>query len=192
MDRVVQFSDAVVAIAITLLVLPLTEIEGTDYAGSVVDLLSDNSATLWAFAISFAVISIFWLTHHRIFGRLKAVDSTIVVVNLLWLACIVFLPFPTSLVQEDASSAFTTFYLAWLLLTSLVTRWLAVVIERRPALWSEPPNAASREGSIRGWLTVAGFAFAVVVSLASPRYGLYALLLLALVDPVARLLTRHR
>lgn len=192
MGRVVPFSDAVVAIAITLLVLPLTEIDAGDYDGSFAELLSDNWATLSAFAISFAVISMFWLAHHRIFGRLRAVDSTIVLVNLLWLACIVFLPFPTSLVQEDASSAFTTFYLACLLMTSVVTKWLTVVIERRPALWSGPPDEASRQGSVRGWLTVAGFAFAVLVSLASPRYGLYALLLLTLVDPAARLLTRRR
>ena len=190
-DRVVQFSDGVVAIAITLLVLPLTEINAGEYDGDLGDLVSDNSDRLLAFAISFAVITLFWLAHHRVFARLKAIDSTITMINMVWLACIVFLPFPTALMEEGSSSSFVSFYIACLLVTSLVLKWLSMVIERRPQLWAEPSNAVTREGSVRGWLISAGFALAFLMSFLSPALGLYSLLVLILVDPIANVVSRR-
>ena len=190
-DRVVQFSDGVVAIAITLLVLPLTEINAGEYDGDLGDLVSDNSDRLLAFGISFAVITLFWLAHHRVFIRLKAIDSTITMINMLWLACIVFLPFPTALMEERSSASFVSFYIACLLVTSLVLKWLSIVIERRPELWAEPSSAANREGAVRGWLITAGFALALLMSFISPDLGLYSLLALILVDPIASLISRR-
>jgi len=191
MDRVVQFSDGVVAIAITLLVLPLTEVHADEYDGDLAELVSDNSDRLLAFAVSFAVITVFWLAHHRVFARLKAIDSTITMINMLWLACIVFLPFPTSLMEEASSPTFVSFYIACLLVTALVLKWLSLVIERRPELLSGPPSATTREGSVRGWLIVAGFTLAFLMSFMSPDLGLYSLLVLILVDPIAHALTRN-
>ena len=55
-DRVIAFSDGVVAIAITLLILPLTDIEPAEGA-TLVNVAADNAGALFGFALSFAVIA---------------------------------------------------------------------------------------------------------------------------------------
>jgi hypothetical protein len=61
-ERIIAFSDGVVAIAITLLILPLTEIHATEGA-TLADIVVENGAALGAFALSFAVIASY-LAHH--------------------------------------------------------------------------------------------------------------------------------
>jgi uncharacterized membrane protein len=103
-DRVIAFSDGVVAIAITLLVLPLTEIERGERA-TLRSVAVDNSGALFAFALSFAVIANYWTIHKDIFRPLRRHDPRLVLLNMLWLAAIVFLPFPTSLIADGPTAA---------------------------------------------------------------------------------------
>ena len=64
-ERLITFLDAVVAIAITLLVLPLVDVSAdVDHYGSVRDLLRENQADIWAFLLSFAVIARLWFVQH--------------------------------------------------------------------------------------------------------------------------------
>jgi uncharacterized membrane protein len=70
LDRFVTFLDAVVAIAITLLVLPLVELlHGSDPQTSLSRLLTEEAGTFGAFLLSFAVIARLWLAHHRLVER---------------------------------------------------------------------------------------------------------------------------
>jgi uncharacterized membrane protein len=69
-DRVIAFSDGVVAIAITLLILPLSEIEPGEGA-TLGNVAIDNSGALFAFALSFAVIANYWTIHKDIFRPLR-------------------------------------------------------------------------------------------------------------------------
>src|SRR4029078_7970875 len=72
-DRLVFFSDAVFAIAMTLLVLPL--IAGSQENGAGVwNGFQDQGPKLYAFAISFWVIGLYWMGHHRMFRRIRAYD----------------------------------------------------------------------------------------------------------------------
>src|SRR5690242_5482336 len=103
-DRIVFFSDAIVAIAITLLVLPLVDSvpeEGTFKAS---DLLADDSALLLAFGLSFFVIARFWLVHHRIFTKIEGYTTPLVWANMAWLVSIVWLPFPTEMIGVQSES----------------------------------------------------------------------------------------
>ena len=67
LDRLVNFSDATVAIAITVLLLPLVDIALEIEKESLGELLWSNIGTIIAFAITFAVIARLWSVHHRIF-----------------------------------------------------------------------------------------------------------------------------
>jgi uncharacterized membrane protein len=58
-DRIIAFSDGVVAIAITLLILPLTEIDRAEDA-TLGNVIVDNQTALFAFGLSFAVIANYW------------------------------------------------------------------------------------------------------------------------------------
>src|SRR5262245_42327571 len=91
-ERLNFFSDAVVAIAITLLALELP----VPQASSDADLwrgFADDSTTYIAFLISFAVIGSHWQLHHRVFSHLARLGGSLTRWNLLWLLMIVLTPF---------------------------------------------------------------------------------------------------
>ena len=96
-DRVAFFSDAVFAIAMTLLVVGIG-IPKVKEGGDLGTALSGKDAEIFSFFLSFVVIGYFWLAHHRFFARLAAVDVRFMQINLLYLAAIAFTPFPTAIV----------------------------------------------------------------------------------------------
>jgi TMEM175 potassium channel family protein len=112
-DRVVFFSDAVFAIAITLLAvnLPVPAVKGHVSTGTE---LSNAVPGLFSFGISFAVIGLFWLGHHAIFRYIVALDRPLIGLNLLFLGTIAFLPYPTAVlgVASGPHPAAIVFYAA--------------------------------------------------------------------------------
>lgn len=103
-ERIAFFSDAVVAIAITLVVLPLVD-AARDLGGeSVGTFLYRNTYGLIAAASSFFAITIFWMWHHRFYQKVTAYTASLLWANAVWLACIVFLPVATVVnVTTDAA-----------------------------------------------------------------------------------------
>jgi uncharacterized membrane protein len=102
LDRIVFFSDAVFAIAITLLVL---DIHVPEIPERLVDeQLPGKLLALWpkylSYVLSFVVILMYWMAHHVTFSAIKRYDRTLIWLNSLFLMCIAFLPFPTSLLGE--------------------------------------------------------------------------------------------
>ncbi|WP_226359000.1 TMEM175 family protein [Pseudonocardia sp. ICBG601] len=100
LERLTFFSDGVFAIAITLLVLPLTdaEIEPGPVGPQLLELLP----RMLTFLLSFAVIGRYWTIHHRLFARFDRADARLMTLNLGYLFGIAFLPFPTSLLGGTA------------------------------------------------------------------------------------------
>lgn len=97
--RIEAFSDGVFAIAITLLVLDLQLPAGTtadDLADSIWELHQDYLS----FALSFAIIGMYWISHHALYRRIERFTSTLLWLNLAMLASVVFLPFPTRIVAD--------------------------------------------------------------------------------------------
>jgi uncharacterized membrane protein len=97
--RVLAFSDGMFAIAMTLLVVGIgvpTLSDGGD-AGELLDKVDDLAHEIVSFFISFAVIGRYWVAHHRFFGMLREMDYGLIWINLLYLAFVAFLPFPTAL-----------------------------------------------------------------------------------------------
>ena len=191
LDRVIAFSDAVVAIAMTLLVLPLTELTPSEYDGDVGELLSENSSELTAFVVSFFVIALFWSSHHRIFDRLVAIDGRLLRLNILWLFTIVVLPFPTSLVQTGGTQTAAVFYLGALFVTAVMTRVIASYVGAHPELCDGPEDEASRAGAIRGWYAVAVFGVAFLASFWLGVTATWLLLVMVIERPVSSRLARR-
>ncbi|GGD60203.1 hypothetical protein GCM10011514_25190 [Emticicia aquatilis] len=98
-ERILFFSDAVVAIAITLLALELKIEVPTDKPLSFADLLAPWHQYL-AFILSFLNIAGFWKTHHDFFICIKRMDEKLLYLNILWLFFIVALPFSTSVLSN--------------------------------------------------------------------------------------------
>jgi uncharacterized membrane protein len=97
-NRLEAFSDGVIAVAITLLILDI-KVPGTKN-----HTLAHNLAHGWphyaAYAVSFVTIGIIWINHHAMISRLRQVDHIILILNLLLLLTIGVLPFATSLMAE--------------------------------------------------------------------------------------------
>lgn len=102
-DRVVFFSDAVFAIAITLLVvdLPMTAARSVSESGAVLRAAVPN---IVSFMLSFAVIGLFWLGHHTIIRLITAFDRPLILLNLLFLGTVAFLPYPTEVLGQASGN----------------------------------------------------------------------------------------
>lgn len=124
LERVLFFSDAIVAIAITLLALelrlPVPEDQPLHYA----DLLKPWHLYL-AFLLSFINISSFWNLHHRLFIYIKKMDDRLKLINTCWLFFIVTLPFASSVLSDHLSnSPAVTLYALNVLLIAVCQRGL--------------------------------------------------------------------
>jgi uncharacterized membrane protein len=97
-DRLIMLSDGVFAIAITLLAFDLHVPE--TWTG-VADLWNGLAPQLDAFALSFLVISIYWLSHRRFMAMILTVDAPVTVLNLVMLALISLLPAATKLAHAQ-------------------------------------------------------------------------------------------
>ncbi len=104
-DRVMGFSDAVFAFAATLLVLKI-DLPGVT-AGQLtsttqfIDIFRDLWPQYLANIISFIVIGYYWINHHAIFAMIKKFNMSIVWLNLIFLICVSFLPFPVDLYGDN-------------------------------------------------------------------------------------------
>lgn len=99
LERLVFFSDAIVAIAITLLALDL-KIEKTSSGHLTFSDLGDSLHKFAAFFLSFFIIAAFWKVHHEFFHFIKKINNLVLWSNLAWLLFIVMLPFSSSLVSD--------------------------------------------------------------------------------------------
>ena len=190
-DRLVNFSDAVVAIAISLLILPVVDAV-TEESESGVDFFSDNSRRLVAFVVSFVVIAKFWLVHHSVFEKVVSYTGPILIANFVWLISIVFIPLPTEMLGEHGTNeAFVRFVYCGALFVSsaslVVVEWL---IRRSPDTWRDPSRPPP--GIERGTMTCVMFLVATVIAVTVEQIGLWALVLVGLGDPLGQRLERAR
>jgi uncharacterized membrane protein len=193
-DRLVNFSDAVVAIAITLLILPLVDTAaniGSQHAG---DLIAKDGYKIFIFALSFAVMGRFWLAHHQIYESVVGYTASLIWANFLWLISIVFLPFPTELLaaSNHQERAIYAVYVGTLLVTSaslLLQEW---IIMRSPEVQSEAARDKGTVTLIPAGLATAFMALAFIIAVAIPGIGLWGLMLVFLSEPIQRVWMRRR
>ena len=102
-SRIEAFSDGVMAIAITLLVLDLrvpTQEQVAAANGDLVAVLGTRWPSYVAYLAAFLTIGIIWLNHHAFIHKLVRMDATLLWLNLLMLLGVATLPFPTALLAE--------------------------------------------------------------------------------------------
>jgi uncharacterized membrane protein len=187
-ERLVFFTDAVVAIAITLLVLPLVEVvpEAAAQHLGPAELIRENQWKIYSFLLSFAVIARLWVVHHHVFEQVKAYSRPLMVANFGWVLTIVVLPFPTEVAGLYGNDRFTSsLYIGTILAASLCQLVMVLVIRRDPTLRDEDSELARAplfDTSVNTALLAAAFVVAALV----PHAGYYMLLLLLLPAITAR------
>ncbi len=175
-DRLINMSDAIVAVAMTVNVLSIVGIRRNSYSESVWTVLSENGGQIGSFCFTFLIVGVMWLAHNRILNHMRGYDSTVFWLNLVWLLLIALLPWPTtmyglSLVFGSADvvsdkAGVGLFYWGMLAAISAVGGLIGWHARRRPALLdaSNPPND---RGQLKAWVYSAFFLLIGVVSLFS-------------------------
>ena len=190
LERLIFFSDAVVAIAITLIVLPLVDSAREVANESTAKFLSDNSYALLAAAISFAVISAFWREHHSLFERATGYTPLLLRVNMFWLVGIVALPVASVLdVYSHRDPLAAGAYLIAVIFTMTMDR-LEELILYRARLLSDGDRITGPQLLLR-WSMVVAAGIALIVALTQPGVGLWSLLLVFAAGQFEAIMTRR-
>jgi uncharacterized membrane protein len=182
-NRVVGFSDAIFAIAMTLLVLQI-DVSGLPSGGGsardMLDALADAVPEIASFAVSFWVIGRYWLAHHWFFSRLQRLDRRALSLNLTYLGFVAFLPFPTALIgqYEENSIAFVVFALS-MAAVSLMELVLARHALRSHLLGPDVPGEVWRWTRRASGFPVAIFVLSIPVAFLNPTIALLSWLVLA-------------
>jgi uncharacterized membrane protein len=151
--RVEAFSDGVLAIAITLLVLDLRVPVRDELTGSLAHALAQEWPSYAAYVTSFLVIGIIWLNHHTVFQFIGLVDRVLLFLNLILLMFVAAIPFTTSLLAEyltagrDARTAavvYSAVMFAMAVAFALLFGWAAI----RPGLLREGVDPAAARAAI--------------------------------------------
>lgn len=186
-SRLLNFSDAIVAIAVTLLVLPLIDIDPPAEGQTVWQVIADNAGQFYAFFLSFIITLIYWRRHHRMFDGLIGFTPNLLLLNTVWLLLIVLFQFPTRMVGDspDTSNGSATLYLLYLSAVGFMTMALAAYLGRHPEL-REPTAYPLGSRSQFQWGVVTN-AWILLAALASVWMGGNALWLLLGLAVIGRL-----
>jgi uncharacterized membrane protein len=172
---VLAFSDGLFAIAMTLLIVAIgvPDIPDGDDIGDLADALDDLKPELISFFISFAVIGRYWLAHHQFFSQLGAVNSPLLTANLVYLAAIAFVPYPTGLVSRFDDSPVTVVIYALALATASFMEAVMFGMARRGGLLRIAfRNDVFRYELVASLLPVLVFAISVPIAFVDTRLAL--------------------
>lgn len=176
-DRILFFSDAVMAIAVTLLAVdlrvPMRAIRTTD-------LLSKDIDSLLGFAVSFAVIGLFWLGHHGIFRYITAFDRPLIGLNLVFLGTVAFLPFPTDVLSRPSSDRGAVIFYAICAAAAGLAEGAVWLYATRPGSGLADPSVARvrLHTTLRIFRIPAVFAASIPVALVAPNAAEYTWILI--------------
>ncbi|GAA4478940.1 TMEM175 family protein [Microbacterium panaciterrae] len=192
-ERLKAFVDAVVAIAMTLLILPLMEgviALGHDGKG-VPEYLAEDWGQLLSFALSFLLIANFWMTHHRMFDRVERTTNALVWIQVAWMFTIVWLPVPTAMLGSMPTDVLQKIlYIGSLLVTALLMLGTRLYLRAHPELHSIPGALLHRGIAVEIVLS-ALFASALLVALLVPDIGYWAMFLMMLSGPAQAIIARR-
>jgi uncharacterized membrane protein len=169
--RVANLSDAVFAIAMTLLVLTL-DVPAVP-ADQLAAALLAGLPQLLAFAISFLLVANVWWAHHKFVAMLGMIEPGLVAINLVILGAVALVPFPTSLIGNapTARAAVMPFIAVFLVL--LVLFFVLLLRARAVQAWRRPPPPHLYPWLAGTWLAnIGAMLLALLVAIWVPLLGL--------------------
>jgi len=192
-ERAKAFIDAVVAIAMTLLILPLMESvsESASRGDGAAGWVGEHSGQLVAFVLSFVIIAMFWMGHHRLFTGVEKLTPAFLWITMAWVLSIVWLPVATAMSGAMSSDDLLvrTVYIGSMLLTSVLSLCSRVYLRSHPGI-----HRIGQDGLRRGLAMdismITLFALSLVLSVAVPALSYYPLFLMLLTGPAERLFGR--
>jgi len=191
--RYLAFTDAVIAIAMTLLVLGIDISRpepGTSSTADVYNLVGSLWPQIFAFLLSFVIIGFYWIQHHRFVATLAAIDMTMLRWNVLYLLVIVMMPLMAQIIGFYGDNPEgVTLYAGIFIALGLVDSVSYTIAVRRQLFDQQPSNAMIRFQLIARLMTPAVFALSIPIAyFVSPSAAEYSWIA---IWPVSIIVTRH-
>jgi uncharacterized membrane protein len=171
-DRLIFFSDAVTAIAITLLALDLPVPEG-DTVSAFWSSVHQNDGHYLAFLVSFITIAAAWSDHHDAFRHIRRADPRLRNLNMIWLLMIILMPSATKLLTGNTNDTLTVNAFRWgfyALLQVLISAALFAMVRHMISHHLQEPGTEARDRSASDWRTYGpalGFGLSIPVFFAT-------------------------
>ncbi|GAA3209982.1 TMEM175 family protein [Dactylosporangium siamense] len=189
-ERLTFFSDAVIAIAITLLALELPVPEGATNRDLLHSVAEDRGEYL-AFLISFVVIGAHWSGHHRVFRYVETMGGKLSILTLLWLLMQVIMPFATKVLNGDgAFQARFTFYAGVQVVAALLFMAMVRTIHRHGLFREGTPPGVTTGALIASGSLAAAFLLSIPMSFVT-HYAYAWWILVPVLSGVARRVHRR-
>jgi uncharacterized membrane protein len=164
--RLEAFSDGVIAILITIMVLELRPPEGTDLAA-----LTPLAPVFLSYVLSFTYLGIYWNNHHHTLQAAKVVDGRVLWTNMHLLFWLSLFPFATAWMGENGFAPIPTAVYGVVLLLAAIA--YTVLLRALIAAPGQPPALAVAIGKDRkGRASLAIYAVAIPVALVVPIVAL--------------------
>ena len=183
LERLIFFSDAVFAIAITLLIIEIHVPDVPRGSGDAAYLraLAHLIPSFIGYIVSFALIGLFWMGHHRAFGLAARQGPGVLGWNLALLGTIAFMPFSTAFLSANVGDRVPTiFYCAAMLLTALLNIRVVRIVTSPPMVDPDVPAAQIDDVRRRSLGVLLGAGTAFVTSFIVPILGQAALVTIPL------------
>jgi len=197
LHRSEALTDGIFAVAMTLLVieLKLPDHGSIHSADQLVDALAGLLPKAISWALSFFILALFWIGHHRVFATVRRADSRLVALNLLQLAVASLMPFSSALSGEYGnvllSQVVFSINMALLGVTALL---VLEYVHRHPELGAAPMPRSIYVGArlrIVGVIAISAVAVLLGAFLTIPAMGNIAFCLMAVISPLSRRIERR-
>ncbi len=165
--RLEAFSDAVIAVAITIMVLELHPPHGPTLPA-----LLTLYPQAESYVISFGFIATYWVNHHYLFHQLKRVDERVLWSNMVLLFLLSLIPFATAYAGETREAAFPTALYAAVMLANALAYWLLASAIQAQYRGGPMPPAFGRRARLVNYAAVTVYALAIPAAYLNPTLAL--------------------
>lgn len=171
LGRTLALSDGVFAIAMTLLAFQIKLPAHLDGNGDgLARALGSIADEYYVYLLSFSVIGLLWLAHHRTFGKIHHADELLMGLNLLFLMTVAALPFPSAVLgQYGNQRAAVIVYASAMAIASGLLTALHVVVLRRGLMAPSVTAEVLRRGTWRSVSMAVVFALSIPVAIVAPK-----------------------
>ncbi|MFB6130933.1 MAG: TMEM175 family protein [Salinigranum sp.] len=173
-DRLKAFSDGVIAIVITLLVLEISVpvVPPGSPSGTLPGLVAEQWHELFGFAFSFLIIGLYWMLHRRVFLYIDRHDRTILWLNLVFLLFVAFVPYAVSMFTTYPTFFGVAFYAGVQVLAGLSLAALWAYSARTSLFKDGLPTRVARVQGARFLATPFVFLLSIAVAALDPTLAI--------------------
>lgn len=187
-NRVINLSDAVFAIAMTLLVLTL-DIPDVPASG-LASALAGQLSQFVAFLLSFTLVAIIWTQHHKFMEMLNRMEPLLIGLNLALLGIVVLVPYPTNLIGNNPGARIAVIFFITVFILLSILYMLMLIRARAVSALKKPMTLENFIWHLASWgAGIVVMLVSLIIAFWFPLTGLIILAVTMILGPLASKLT---